>query len=401
MSAVQRLPRSRLYRLLPQGLGTPLVESLSSLASRLAEAHCVRVGVLLSHEVGPSISSRAFDIGHMWVQVGHTMNGQGDHARRCVKHLEQLTQQKGLEKLTFLPWASILGSTHLLRTHKAWCPQCLSEWKAADKIIYEPLLWACAQVQVCPIHNAALMHHCPHPTCDTKMPALTSWPGYCPRCRGWLGRLPTNQGVNALVDESEHNYWRWAAQIIGGLLRADFVDWRPYPRDLSLALSACAYHVQRQSRKDGRSLIPGYPFSRLKEMAARIGGIQLDTLLYICYHLRVTPSFFLNEYVIASHTMEVPPSPNPRRQSRRPHHRHGSLPELGMRFEAMLKIAGVPVPSLAEAARRLDTTTSALYKYFRPLCITLQARKAGYVNEEKRKIEALRQEAQRAAMRFP
>lgn len=400
MSDLTFPPRSRLYRLPPQGIGTPFIESLSSLASRLANAHCLPVSVLLSHEIGPSISSRAFDIGHMWVQVGHTMNGQGDHARRCVKHLEHLTQQKGLEKLTFLPWASILGSTHLLRTHKAWCPQCLSEWKAADKIVYEPLLWACAQVQVCPIHNAPLMHHCPHSTCDTKMPVLTSWPGYCPRCRGWLGRLPTNQGVPALVDESEHNYRRWAAQIIGELLSADFVDWTPYPRDLSLALSACAYHVQRQSRKDGRSLIPGYPFSRLKEMSARIGGIQLDTLLHICYHLRVTPSFFLNEYVVASHTMTIPPSPNLRRKSGRSRHGHYTLPELGMRFEAMLKRAPAPVPSLAEAARRLDTTTSVLYKYFRPMCTKLHTRKSGYVDEEKRKIEALRQEAQRAAMRF-
>lgn len=395
------LPRSRLYRLLPQGLGTPLVESLSSLASRLAEAHCVPVGVLLSQEVGPAISRRAFDGGQMWVQVGHTMNGHGDHATRCVKHLESLTQQKGLEHLTFIPWASILGSTHLLRTHKAWCPQCLSEWKAAGKTVYEPLLWACEQVAICPIHDAPLLHQCPHSACQTKMPVLTSWPGYCPQCRGWLGRLPENQGVPAMVDAGELAYRRWAAQIVGGVLGADCTNRIPHPRDLSQALAACAYHMQRQSRKYGKSPIPGYPFSRLKEMSARIGGIQLDTLLHICYHLRVTPAYFFTEYSMASHTMDVPPAPHPQRHRKRPPRRHSSPQKIRRQFEQILTQAGTDLPSLAEVARRLDTTTWVLRTYFRPLCDKLHGRKPGHVDEEMRKMKELRLEAQQAARRFP
>jgi hypothetical protein len=42
-------PRSRLYALEPIGVGTALVESLSSYVARLAEAHSISVGDLVGH----------------------------------------------------------------------------------------------------------------------------------------------------------------------------------------------------------------------------------------------------------------------------------------------------------------------------------------------------------------
>lgn len=394
MSTAQLLPRSRLYRLSPQGLGTSLVESLTSFTSRLAEAHCVRVGVLLSQEVGPSISRRAFNVSQMWMQVGHTMNGQGKHARRCVHHLERLTHQEGLAKLTFLPWSAILGSTHLLRKHKAWCPLCLSEWKAADKIVYEPLLWACGQVEVCPIHNLPLAQRCPHTGCQAQLPALTSWPGYCPRCEGWLGYLPSDHSILPPAEETKLGFCKWTSDIVGDLLAMAGQHPCPYsPYHLQSALSACGRHMRRLTREYGRSPIPGYPFSRLKEMSSRTGAIQLDTLLHICYHLRITPSYFLTEYSLASHTMDVPPSPQRQATRQKPRRHHGSLQELGRNFGALLGSTGTTALSLAEVARRLDTTPSILRQYFRPLCDKLQARKPGHVDDDATKLEVLRRAA--------
>ena len=45
--------RSRLYHLEPIGIGTPLVESLTSYISRLAEAHCVSPKSLVINEILP------------------------------------------------------------------------------------------------------------------------------------------------------------------------------------------------------------------------------------------------------------------------------------------------------------------------------------------------------------
>src|SRR5215211_5768424 len=48
-------PRSRLYSLVPIGLGTPYVESLTSYVSRLAVAHCLEVGKLIAGVIAPAI----------------------------------------------------------------------------------------------------------------------------------------------------------------------------------------------------------------------------------------------------------------------------------------------------------------------------------------------------------
>ena len=51
--------RSRLYSLEPIGIGTPEVESLSSYLNRLAQAHCVTVTALITHELLPHVGTPA------------------------------------------------------------------------------------------------------------------------------------------------------------------------------------------------------------------------------------------------------------------------------------------------------------------------------------------------------
>jgi len=48
-------PRSRLYGLALQGIGTPLVEGLLSYVIRLSDAHAVTPAMLITHEVLPSL----------------------------------------------------------------------------------------------------------------------------------------------------------------------------------------------------------------------------------------------------------------------------------------------------------------------------------------------------------
>jgi hypothetical protein len=48
-------PRSHLYHLAPVGMGSALVESLTSYVARLADAHDVSIGTLVTREVLPKV----------------------------------------------------------------------------------------------------------------------------------------------------------------------------------------------------------------------------------------------------------------------------------------------------------------------------------------------------------
>src|SRR5260221_9664144 len=126
-------PRSRLYHLEPVGIGTPFVESLTSYVTRLAEAHCVSLRNLITHELlplyGRSYLPRTTDDNNtsaLW-KDSPTLNGINPSTRDFVRVLEQLTLHDNLRFLTMLPWAEVLSCRYLVRRTKAWCPFCYQE----------------------------------------------------------------------------------------------------------------------------------------------------------------------------------------------------------------------------------------------------------------------------------
>jgi hypothetical protein len=70
---------------------------------------------------------------------------------------------------------------------QAWCSECLSEWKAAGREVYSPLLWHLMAVNMCPRHRIPLCMVCHE--CGKSFPPLTArmQVGFCPRCGSWLG----------------------------------------------------------------------------------------------------------------------------------------------------------------------------------------------------------------------
>lgn len=184
------MPRhSRLYQLEPIGVGTPMVESLSGYLARLAEAHCVSPYLLDLREVAP-LTGRRHDIcdhrGEHYTgnRSVHVINGPGIVAEKIAGALESLTRQPGLRKLTLWPWAAIFcrGGQALQRNTRAWCPQCLREWRDSKQPLYEPLLWTVGAVTLCVKHQRSLSEVCPH--CNRRSGILNSRlrPGYCARC---------------------------------------------------------------------------------------------------------------------------------------------------------------------------------------------------------------------------
>ena len=204
-------PRSRLYSLAPMGIGTGLVESLTSYMMRLAEAHAVSPVTLIRQEIFPNlpVSPKRPTFGGL-----HSLNGMGSCFSRWVSLLEQLTARRDLHQLTLLPWSSALACTGALRRHRAWCPRCYQEWRYRDQTTYEPLLWMLAPVTMCPIHEVSLATYCPH--CRRRLRVLSALarPGFCGHCNAWLAdEVP-------IVAESQQQLAEelWVARAVGELL---------------------------------------------------------------------------------------------------------------------------------------------------------------------------------------
>lgn len=142
---------SPLYALVPIGIGTALVESMTSYIARLAEAHCLFPGVLMRKIIAPfaqihlvgTRGSTSMDTG----KATGAFNSAHHRARCVVNTLESLTGQQGLHALTMLPWTEVFPLFGLIRPDRAWCPYCLEEWRTSERIVYEPLLWAIQAVK--------------------------------------------------------------------------------------------------------------------------------------------------------------------------------------------------------------------------------------------------------------
>ena len=114
---------SRLYSLKPQGIETPLVESLTGYIARLAEAHCVTTGNLVVRELLPKVRrTRGVFAGQLpaiqrkaWIFLGaHILNGLCECPREWVKAVEDLTGHSDLQMLTALPWTGLLSHVGLI-----------------------------------------------------------------------------------------------------------------------------------------------------------------------------------------------------------------------------------------------------------------------------------------------
>src|SRR3989441_643143 len=104
---------SALYALVPLGVGTPLVESMTSYIARLAEAHCVFPGVLMRKVIAPFAENSLGDkrgAAALHIRDGKStgaFNSTQQTASNAVRVLESLTRRGGLRVLTMLTWAKV------------------------------------------------------------------------------------------------------------------------------------------------------------------------------------------------------------------------------------------------------------------------------------------------------
>ncbi|MGJ9386081.1 TniQ family protein, partial [Salipaludibacillus sp. CF4.18] len=182
-------PRSILYNLVPIGLGTPYVESLSSYISRLADSHSLNVTKLVCNTFIPFVKKYHLKQSFKKNSLGRLMkpiNGNSSISLDYVSALEELTTRKELLYLTMNSWSGLF-SDNVIGDYRKWCPVCLEEWKDKGKEIYEPLIWYIKGIEVCDKHYIRLEDRCTN--CEKQLSFLHNnfIVGHCQYCFTWLG----------------------------------------------------------------------------------------------------------------------------------------------------------------------------------------------------------------------
>ncbi len=219
--------RSVLYSIEPIGIGTSLVESLTSYISRLAEEHTVSVGDLVGRVLSdqansgdPIITQAAKAVrvgGHGFRACSYALNGISERTAKWVHALETATSRCDLRFLTLLPFQNVLPG-HLFRNRRAWCALCFEDWRATGQIVYEPLLWGLKVSTHCLVHARALDYTCPRCGRTLNPLGVFSRAGHCGRCGDWLGRAEAADRYPLRPDRPSGEEQAWSCAQAGDLL---------------------------------------------------------------------------------------------------------------------------------------------------------------------------------------
>jgi DNA-binding XRE family transcriptional regulator len=215
-------PRSFLYHLEPRAIATPYTESLSGYIARLAQEHFVTPTQLMSKAVIPYAEGQysAYRSNKLRL-VARAVSALGTTADAFVQVLEKATLRTDLRFTTMLMWSNVLPKRELIRPMRAWCSVCYEEWTTADQAVYEPLIWSLAPIKACVKHWQFLSQYCDH--CGRANHHLDSCsrPGYCSRCKRWLGKKQGDAlAVSMAITNDEAELQTWFTENIGELIAA-------------------------------------------------------------------------------------------------------------------------------------------------------------------------------------
>lgn len=270
---------SRLYCQKPIGVGTPLVESLSSYIARLAEAHSMTVASLIK-EVCPKYDQRTFN------ERARKINSFSLSSVETTQTLEGLTLRNDLKPLSMYIWQNVFAPKEMFRKSLAWCPDCYMEMILKNKIIYNPLIWHFKATVLCLRHMKPLISQCPN--CRSNVKILGGGKvGFCTKCNVFLGRVSENTN-NVLSD-----YDIFAVNNIGHLLC--YIPENPVQSD---------YLVSNLNRLTDLMLTKEiqqiFDVSRnsVRDWESQLHKPSINPLLKVCYSIQSTLRDFVTTDVI-------------------------------------------------------------------------------------------------------
>lgn len=315
--------RSRLYDLVPYEVGTPWCESLTGYINRLGWMHHVPPRALVAQEIVPRLdegSRLAAPVAVFGTKLAMSLNGTGVATKPWTLVLSHLTSREDLPFLTLPFWVGDLSPRWQLRETPAWCPSCISDWRANGRPLYQPLHWMMRMVTLCPRHQTPLIDQCSR--CQKRQlifaPSKTR-PGECTSCGHELG-TPVNT-LSTQEVSSEHYAWQeWVWRILQELqvsMRTDgLVPWEAFFRHLAISL-------REQKGHSRLAQVTGIDRTVLYRWVDPTDAYSptLEAILKLCYVCRVTPFQVMNGQLNQlQQTLQAGTerrSPLPHRQNRR------------------------------------------------------------------------------------
>ena len=401
------LPHSRLYHLDPIGVGSPLVESLTSYVARLSGMHSVSPSALVRKQIlpflnRPSLTKDGSPVSTFLGQQSVALNSLTATASAFVQAVEQLTLRRDLSLLTMLPYKDVLSGVTLLRRTKAWCSCCYEQRREAKQAIYEPLLWMLSVVTLCPQHAQPLEMRCPNPECARQQLPLTArcQPGYCTWCGQWLGSRKKRNHLK-LTDE-ERTEQLQNAEMVGALLAATCnISVKYLKETFALTISACVDKVATGNITVFANLLQ-VRTSTVWQWQHGQDIPQLEMLVKVAAFLDISLVDLLMGQMKASTLSpamrqdgDVPPDRS--RKQRR--WKRGTRKRLREALEAVMQTPEDPPSSMPEVASRLGYDYRQLRKEFPDLCQSISSQYASYrakqrVERQQRLCEEVRQAIQ-------
>ncbi len=396
--------RSTLYAPTPIGVGTAWQESLTSYLARLADAHCVYPGVLLSQMIVPLMAEMeehpyAAAEHPLWRRDGsgsHLINATGPRAGSALAALETLTLRTDLRSLTLLKLAELLPPRGLLRRTLAWCPACYEAWQAGGQILYDPLLWIFQEISVCIQHRLRLHTHCPH--CARPLPHLTwrSRPGYCAFCSGAL--FGEQEGARVLVADSPSFAWQqWVTRSLGDLVaRLPAISVQPKRERIRQMVSHAVERLADGSIGAFARLL-GLSTNTVKNWCQGKRIPEMDMLLRLCYRLDLS----LCEVLFPEGEMPQPSLRDPVPAAIFPSRKRTAIDKERI-FHLLEQAASGrddPPLSLKEVGRRLGYQPTTLYKINQTACHAIAERYTAHRRElREKRLRGYREEIRQIAL---
>lgn len=387
--------RSELHSLQPLGVGTGLIECLTSYVSRLAASHCVSPSVLLSSVIAPAIGKK------YWLQGGaregangsalsssfavhaKAINGLGLIAADWVRTVDTLTLRNDIEVLTMLPWKSVFSHRNLLRPTRAWCSACYDSWTSNGEPLYDPLLWTFRDVEVCISHERRLQSKCPRCNCQLRWLSRITKPGHCDKCHTWLG----SPRIAAEPISSEE--LRWQSWIVSNLL--EIINARnhfpiPITTCTAEALKRCIGGATDGVMNQFSSLI-GKPKNTVWGWLQGNSLIPVNDLLRLCYHieLRLIDFMYSDEFVVMTAERLTPKefiTDNLPKRRKSPTRFDRTPIEQSLRTALQVN----PPKPMTEISIQLKTHKRFLYRHFPSICKEIARKHKEYLSHEHRTL---------------
>lgn len=443
-----RVVHSRLYPLQPIGLGTGLVECLTSYLTRLAHAHGVTVEELAAVEIAPLVNKSANAARAKFSTASHSLNGMKAWTALTLEALTRLTLRDDLALLTLQPWQEVLSHRNLLRRHLAWCPACYTQWQQSGQPLYTPLVWTLKPALLCPQHLQPLCDRCPFPDCGRQLRLINSRVslGYCPFCQRWLGdaaSISPDDALAADVDQqwlsgqlaqllaatpslaaqADHalfarNFRRCVAASDPGsvqglgqalaLANGSFFSWlhRGQPPQLAVLGRVC-HHLEvsilamltAQPGQAGDPLPPegeGPTWTRItvesEALRQRLAHLLADPLAALGSAARVARQLGVTANIIKYHCPEEYQQILQRNQHQQLAQRQSRDDQLACDLQRILDSDERPPPSMFEVGRRLDVNPRTARANFPDLCRAISQKRQAFFRNRDGQVEARLQE---------